>query len=224
MGVNKLFLRYIELILAFIGGISSILTVVSYFFPTTTYPITQWLRNIVNKRLFAKQTMKIILYKNYCYNNIEHELLRSNLKKKFSKFNFISEYEDGIIKGKLNRQKFNIEIIIDDPKPNDGLILFKQEIEITFKELYKAINVMFDVYRDFEKLDDINEYDNRINFIVDSDSFSNSKFIKDFGDEIQFENFSVKKFKEKYEITITDEDNQEAIDKIEKIIMNFIEI
>lgn len=217
-------LSLLENLFKYIGIFSTLLTIISYFLPTETYPIVKWIRNKFNRRLFYKQNLTIKLYKNYYCDEISHQELKKVLKSKFYKYDIISEYENGVISAKLNRMNFNIMLKIDDPSIHEEYILIKQVAEVKFKELSELINVMFDLYDDFEKLDYLKEYDDKINFIIGSDKFTNNKFIKEFGDNINFKDFAVTKFKDNYELNITAVNNQESIKKVNNIIIEFIEI
>lgn len=214
----------IDFIITLISLIASVGTIITILFPNESYPFISWVRNKFNKHLFSKQSLKVTLYKNYYCDEISCQEFKKDIKYKFSDYGFKSEYEMGIISGNLNRMNFHIELIIDDPTIHEEYILVKQVSEIKFKDLYNLINVMFDLYDDFEKIDYVKEYDDKINFIIGSDKFANNKFIKEFGDNIHFKNFAVNKFKNQYELTITGINNQESIKKINDIILDFIEI
>lgn len=214
----------IDFIITLISFIASVGTIITIIFPNETYPFISWIRNKFNKRLFSKQSLSITLYKNYFCDEITVEDFKRNLKSAFSDYGFRSEYENGILAGNLNRMNFHIELIIDDPTIHNDFILVKQISKVKFKDLNKLINVMFDLYDDFQKIDFIKEYDNQINFIIGSDKFANNKFIKEFGDNIHFNDFAVNKFKNKYELNITAVNNQESIKKVNDIIIGFIEI
>ncbi|MDO5849293.1 MAG: hypothetical protein Q4P18_07145 [Methanobrevibacter sp.] len=211
----------IEFIFAIIGFIGSIFTIISVIFPTQSYPIVKWIHNWINKRLLSKNEFQIILQHSFNISeDIEYDDFKENLKRLLKEYDFHPDIDYPYIYGNLKRRNHHISIRIDLPIEEN--ILIKQEINIPFRNLKDGINTLFDIYRDFQKLDYIHSINQKTQFILSSNILSKSNLIKIFGDSIKCDDFEVTKFNNKYELHFLELDNQEAIDKIVTVILSFI--
>ncbi|MDO5827289.1 MAG: hypothetical protein Q4Q19_03405 [Methanobrevibacter sp.] len=211
--------------MAFIGFISSILTILSFFFPESAIPLISLKRNYYNKRLLYNKDLEIIVEKNFrCNNEIAPNVLKSDLKQIFSDFNFKSEIELMEILGNMERLKFHINSIVEIPEEENDIFIFKQKTNIKFKELYKGFNVLFENFRAFETIDYISIYDDRVSISIQSNMLLKNRLINIFGEYINGENFSINKNDEGYTIILVGLDSPETIEKIKEILVSFVEI
>lgn len=224
-GMIMTLLSLIEGIFAIFGFVSAILTIISYFFPTETYPITNWIRNKLNKRIISKKPAYLILNQRFILTEVNrsNEEFKEDIKVIFQQYGFHSDIEFPYIVGNMERRRFHIKITIELPIDSDS-ILVKQELNINFNQLKDGINTLFDVYRTFQKLQYVKKDDDRIGLTIGSDIFSRNDFIKIFGNTIRGQNFSVSQNNGTYEINFVELDEQETIDKIYDSILTFIKI
>lgn len=213
------------LIMQLIGIVSSILSIISFIFPTQAYPLVNDLRSLFNKRLLSNELLEINIIKNYKINKeISHEKLKADLKNVFNNYEFRSEIENLNINGNLQRRNLHIQINIELPT-EDPIILFKQRTKIQFKNLYKAINTLFDLLRDFQRLNYVSIYDERVTIIVKCNLFSKNKFLKISRNYLKGTNFILDKNNQgEYKLTYTGLDNQETIDELISLSHSFVEV
>ncbi|WP_304105262.1 hypothetical protein [Methanobrevibacter ruminantium] len=211
--------------MAFIGFVSSILTILSSIFPESAIPIISLIRNYYNKRLLYNKDLEIIVEKNFCCKNeITPNMLKSDLKEIFAGFNFKSEIELMEILGNMERLKFHINSIVEIPTEEKEIIIFKQKTNIKFKDFYKGFNVLFENFRAFETIDYLSIYDDRVSISIKSNMLLKNRFINIFGEYINGENLSINKNDEGYNIILVDLDSPETIEKIKDILVSLVEI
>lgn len=211
--------------MAFIGFVSSILTILSSIFPESAIPIISLIRNYYNKRLLYNKDLEIIVEKNFCCNKeITPNILKSDLKEIFVDFNFKSEIEVMEILGNMERLKFHINSIVEIPSEKKDIIIFKQKTNIKFKDFYKGFNVLFENFRAFETIDYLSSYDDRVSISIQSNMLLKNRIINIFGEYINGENLSINKNDDGYNINLVGLDSPETIEKIKDILVSLVEI